>query len=101
MKTSVMQESTNQHHHTPSTSYSSIAKQGLKRLEVTLATVLLAFQISTLLPYFDGDSYSVPPAEAVLYSPDTKVPRTGELALRRAIPANPNMKAIQVSHPGS
>jgi len=36
------------------------------------------------------------PASAVLYSPDTKVPRTGELALRRAIPANPNMKAIQV-----
>ncbi|PWZ37368.1 Peptidyl-prolyl cis-trans isomerase CYP37, chloroplastic [Zea mays] len=30
-------------------------------------------------------------------SPDTKVPRTGELALRRAIPANPNMKAIQES----
>ncbi|KAL6656778.1 hypothetical protein ACP70R_004558 [Stipagrostis hirtigluma subsp. patula] len=37
------------------------------------------------------------PASAVLYSPDTKVPRTGELALRRAIPANPNMKAIQES----
>ena len=35
-------------------------------------------------------------AEAVLYSPDTKVPRTGEVALRRAIPANANMKAIQV-----
>lgn len=33
---------------------------------------------------------------AVLYSPDTKVPRTGELALRRAIPANTSMKAIQV-----
>ncbi|AQL00595.1 Peptidyl-prolyl cis-trans isomerase CYP37 chloroplastic [Zea mays] len=30
-------------------------------------------------------------------SPDTKVPRTGELALRRAIPANPNMKAIQIA----
>lgn len=35
-------------------------------------------------------------ANAVLYSPDTKVPRTGELALRRAIPANSSMKAIQV-----
>ncbi|KAI9186662.1 hypothetical protein LWI28_019651 [Acer negundo] len=34
---------------------------------------------------------------AVLYSPDTKVPRTGELALRRAIPANANMKTIQAS----
>ncbi|KAJ6833449.1 peptidyl-prolyl cis-trans isomerase CYP37, chloroplastic isoform X1 [Iris pallida] len=47
---------------------------------------------SLLLP-----SFPPPPALAVLYSPDTKVPRTGELALRRAIPANPNMKAIQES----
>ncbi|KAF0905972.1 hypothetical protein E2562_008994 [Oryza meyeriana var. granulata] len=37
------------------------------------------------------------PASAILYSPDTNVPRTGELALRRAIPANPNMKTIQES----
>ncbi|XP_074311059.1 peptidyl-prolyl cis-trans isomerase CYP37, chloroplastic isoform X2 [Silene latifolia] len=74
-----------------------MVKQGLKRLQVTLAAVLLAVQIASPLPYFDGDSYSVPPAEAVLYSPDTKVPRTGELALRRAIPANPNMKAVQES----
>ncbi|KAL5197843.1 hypothetical protein ABZP36_001355 [Zizania latifolia] len=37
------------------------------------------------------------PANAILYSPDTNVPRTGELALRRAIPANPNMKTIQES----
>ncbi|XP_020273516.1 peptidyl-prolyl cis-trans isomerase CYP37, chloroplastic isoform X2 [Asparagus officinalis] len=36
-------------------------------------------------------------ANAVLYSPDTKVPRTGELALRRAIPANSNVKAIQIA----
>ncbi|KAL1325492.1 hypothetical protein AAHE18_13G164300 [Arachis hypogaea] len=34
---------------------------------------------------------------AILYSPDTKVPRTGEVALRRAIPANANMKSIQDS----
>ncbi|KAK4795359.1 hypothetical protein SAY86_013353 [Trapa natans] len=32
---------------------------------------------------------------AILYSLDKKVPRTGKLALRRAIPANTNMKAIQ------
>ncbi|KAK9674072.1 hypothetical protein RND81_12G209000 [Saponaria officinalis] len=82
---------------TPSASYSSLMKNGLKRLEVTVAAVLLAVQISSPLPYFDGDNYSVPPAEAVLYSPDTKVPRTGELALRRAIPANPTMKSIQES----
>lgn len=45
-----------------------------------------------------SSSYLVPSAaNAVLYSPDTKVPRTGELALRRAIPANPKMKAAQDS----
>lgn len=45
-----------------------------------------------------SSSYLVPcAANAVLYSPDTKVPRTGELALRRAIPANPKMKAAQDS----
>lgn len=44
-----------------------------------------------------SSSYLVPFANAVLYSPDTKVPRTGELALRRAIPANPKMKAAQDS----
>ncbi|KAH7297844.1 hypothetical protein KP509_25G015100 [Ceratopteris richardii] len=37
-------------------------------------------------------------AEAVLYSPDTKVPRSAEVALRRAIPAvNPATKKIQES----
>ncbi|KAL9236389.1 hypothetical protein vseg_011067 [Gypsophila vaccaria] len=91
-----MQEST-EHHCTPSAAHPSLMKNGLKRLEVTLAAILLAVQISSPVPYFDGDTYAVPPAEAVLYSPDTKVPRTGELALRRAIPANPTMKSIQES----
>lgn len=75
----------------------SIAKHGLKGLERALAAALLVVQISTPLPVIDWDSFSVPPAKAVLYSPDTKVPRTGELALRRAIPANTNMKTIQES----
>lgn len=52
------------------------------------------FSFSLLLPSFPPPP---PPALAVLFSPDTKVPRTGELALRRAIPANANMKAIQES----
>ena len=75
-----MQESTNQH----GTSYTAMVKNGMKGLERTLAII-------------DWGSYSVLPAKAVLYSPDTKVPRTGELALRRAIPANSNMKTIQVA----
>ena len=79
------------------TSYLSMVKQRLRRLERALAAVLLVVQISAPLPVTNWDSISVPPAEAVLYSPDTKVPRTGELALRRAIPANTNMKTIQVA----
>ncbi|KAJ7531200.1 hypothetical protein O6H91_14G036100 [Diphasiastrum complanatum] len=40
----------------------------------------------------------ISPAEAVLNSPNTKVPRSAEVALRRAIPAvNPTMKTIQES----
>ncbi|KAH9627346.1 hypothetical protein KSS87_020301 [Heliosperma pusillum] len=71
MRTSVTQESTDQQC-SPFASYSTTVKHGLKRLQVTLAAVLLAVQIASPLPYFDGDTYSVPPAEAVLYSPDTK-----------------------------
>ena len=55
-------------------------------MENIVAAFLLLVQMSVPLP-----------AEAVLYSPDTNVPKTGELALRRAIPANSNMKAIQVN----
>ena len=71
----------------------SLVKHGLKR---AVAVAIVIIHISSPLPYFSFAGYSVPPAKAVLYSPDTKVPRTGELALRRAIPANTNMKAIQV-----
>lgn len=84
-------------HHSAFPSYVCVVKHGMKRLESVLAAVMVAVQISSPLPYFGWDTYSVPPAKAVLYSPDTKVPRTGELALRRAIPANPSMKAIQDS----
>ncbi|KAL1325493.1 hypothetical protein AAHE18_13G164300 [Arachis hypogaea] len=48
-------------------------------------------------PWDYSGSYLSPSAMAILYSPDTKVPRTGEVALRRAIPANANMKSIQDS----
>ncbi|KNA07697.1 hypothetical protein SOVF_169480 isoform A [Spinacia oleracea] len=89
-------ESTNQHG-APYTSHMSMVKNGMKGLERALAAMLLVVQISTPLPVFDLDSYSLPPAVAVLYSPDTKVPRTGELALRKAIPGNTNMKTIQES----
>uniref|UniRef100_A0A0D9X0E8 PPIase cyclophilin-type domain-containing protein n=1 Tax=Leersia perrieri TaxID=77586 RepID=A0A0D9X0E8_9ORYZ len=56
----------------------------VERLKGAVAALAVIAQISVSLP-----------ADAILYSPDTNVPRTGELALRRAIPANPNMKTIQ------
>ncbi|XP_010278300.1 PREDICTED: peptidyl-prolyl cis-trans isomerase CYP37, chloroplastic [Nelumbo nucifera] len=81
----------------PSMSYISTLFHGVKKLESTIAAILIFVQISSPLPLFGYNSWSISPAKAVLYSPDTKVPRTGELALRRAIPANANMKAIQES----
>lgn len=69
---------------------------GMKSVQSAIAAVLIAVQISSPLPFLGLDEYFIPHAKAVLYSPDTKVPRTGELALRRAIPANTNMKTIQV-----
>ena len=57
--------------------------------------VIASVQISALVAPLVDYVASPGAAEAVLYSPDTKVPRTGEVALRKAIPANANMKAIQ------
>lgn len=73
-------------------------RAGSKNLEKLVATILICVQVWSPLPLFGVDSAYISPAEAVLYSPDTKVPRSGELALRRAIPANPNMKSIQACH---
>ncbi|KAK3424289.1 hypothetical protein EUGRSUZ_F01089 [Eucalyptus grandis] len=69
----------------------------LKKLESLVATALIFVHIASPITSLGWDHWSIAPANAVLYSPDTKVPRTGELALRRAIPANTNMKAIQES----
>lgn len=80
--------------------YKSICRFGLKKLENLIAVILIWVQISSPLPLVGWESFSISPARAVLYSPDTKVPRTGELALRKAIPANTNMKAIQVTIDG-
>ncbi|XP_058220640.1 peptidyl-prolyl cis-trans isomerase CYP37, chloroplastic-like isoform X2 [Rhododendron vialii] len=75
----------------------STLKDGAKRFESTIAVILFFVQIASPLPFTAWNSLSISSAEAVLYSPDTKVPRTGELALRKAIPANTNMKTIQDS----
>uniref|UniRef100_J3MM42 PPIase cyclophilin-type domain-containing protein n=1 Tax=Oryza brachyantha TaxID=4533 RepID=J3MM42_ORYBR len=69
--------------HTPARHGEGVVVELLKGAVAALAVIA---QISVSLP-----------ANAILYSPDTNVPRTGELALRRAIPANPNMKTIQES----
>ena len=71
-------------------------EHGKREFGKLIAMILICIQISSPLPLLNWDIQSIHPAKAVLYSPDTKVPRTGELALRRAIPANTSMKAIQV-----
>ncbi|OVA00527.1 Cyclophilin-like peptidyl-prolyl cis-trans isomerase domain [Macleaya cordata] len=91
-----LEESSNPHDF-PLVSYLSIFSHGIKRLESVFVAVLIFIQISSPLPLANLDQSFISPAKAVLYSPDTKVPRTGELALRRAIPANKDMKAIQDS----
>lgn len=80
----------------PSKLYISTFQHGVKIVKTLISMILIFVQISSPLCLVGWDFWSVSPANAVLYSPDTKVPRTGELALRRAIPANTNMKAIQV-----
>lgn len=80
----------------PSNLYMSTFGHGTKKLESLIAVIIIFVQISSPLPFVGWNFWPTSPAMAVLYSPDTKVPRTGELALRRAIPANTNMKAIQV-----
>ncbi|KAH8953097.1 hypothetical protein BDL97_08G005500 [Sphagnum fallax] len=71
-------------------------------VEGRMAALLLALVQAVAAPIpLDGTilgEWSLEPAEAVLYSPDTKVPRSAEVALRRAIPAvNPSMKKMQES----
>ncbi|KAK8503658.1 hypothetical protein V6N12_024830 [Hibiscus sabdariffa] len=70
---------------------------GKVKLESVIAALLIVAQVTSPLPFVGWDFWSILPANAVLYSPETKLPRTGELALRRGIPANTNMKAIQAS----
>ncbi|KAK8589081.1 hypothetical protein V6N12_023487 [Hibiscus sabdariffa] len=70
---------------------------GRMKLEGVIAAIVIVAQVTSPLPLAGWDFWSILPANAVLYSPETKLPRTGELALRRAIPANTNMKAIQAS----
>ncbi|KAK9269598.1 hypothetical protein L1049_001374 [Liquidambar formosana] len=91
-----MQEFTSRHD-IPTISYMSTLDHAVKKLESLIAVIFIFVQISSPLPLVSWDSQLISPAKAVLYSPDTKVPRTGELALRKAIPANTNMKAIQNS----
>lgn len=84
--------------HTTLSSLSKFLEHGMKRLETAIAVFIIFVQVACPVPLSGWESWGVLPAEAVLYSPETKLPRTGELALRRAIPANTSMKAIQVCH---
>ncbi|KAL3353182.1 hypothetical protein AABB24_020931 [Solanum stoloniferum] len=70
----------------------------VKQFQSLMAVIIIFTEIASPIPLYGLQDLSISPAEAVLYSPETKtLPRTGELALRRAIPANTNMKTIQDS----
>ncbi|KAK0601496.1 hypothetical protein LWI29_024816 [Acer saccharum] len=81
----------------PSKLYISTVGHGTEKIKTLIAVILILVQISSPICLIGWEFQSSPLAKAVLYSPDTKVPRIGELALRKAIPANTNMKAIQAS----
>lgn len=69
----------------------------MKKFGTAISVFVVFVQLTSSLPLPGWAPWSVSPANAVLYSPETKLPRTGELALRKAIPANTNMKTIQDS----
>lgn len=70
----------------------------VEQFQSLMAVIIIFIEIASPVPLYGWQDLSISPAEAVLYSPETKtLPRTGELALRRAIPANTNMKTIQDS----
>ncbi|XP_031500908.1 peptidyl-prolyl cis-trans isomerase CYP37, chloroplastic [Nymphaea colorata] len=74
---------------------SSLFLHVTKQLQKAVSVAAIVVQILSPLPLGSSGASLIPNADAVLYSPDTKVPRTAELALRKAIPANSAMKSIQ------
>lgn len=92
----LLQEIVDQHGFPSPLCMSSISER-MSQLKSLITVIVVSVQITFSLPLVGLDSWPISPARAILYSPDTKIPRTGELALRKAIPANANMKAIQVS----
>ncbi|XP_060209399.1 peptidyl-prolyl cis-trans isomerase CYP37, chloroplastic isoform X3 [Lycium barbarum] len=73
-------------------------ESSMKQFQSLMAVIFIFIEVASPIPLYGWQDLSISPAEAVLYSPETKtLPRTGELALRRAIPANTNMKTIQDS----
>ncbi|CAN6453491.1 unnamed protein product [Victoria cruziana] len=66
-----------------------------KQLQKAVSVAAILVQILSPLPLGGSGEWIIPSARAVLYSPSTKIPRTAELALRKAIPANSTMKSIQ------
>lgn len=85
------------HHFANGDTSAEIGARIMNKLKNVIPIIFAAsVPFSIMFPLVDSLPYVSPEATAVLYSPDTKVPRTGEVALRKAIPANPNMKAITV-----
>ncbi|CAM6124244.1 unnamed protein product [Calypogeia fissa] len=81
---------------------SSTTSPGSWRTEMLGSALALSFTLAQAVAPMSPEnfplSWGVQSAEAVLYSPDTKVPRSAEVALRRAIPVvNPSVKKMQES----
>ncbi|KAE8674449.1 Peptidyl-prolyl cis-trans isomerase CYP37 [Hibiscus syriacus] len=97
LKVYLVKQDLSQYRNSPTSFNGSTLIKRKMKLEGVVAAILIIAQVTSPLPLAGWDFLSILPANAVLYSPETKLPRTGELALRRAIPANTNMKAIQSS----
>nr|XP_017248570.1 PREDICTED: peptidyl-prolyl cis-trans isomerase CYP37, chloroplastic isoform X1 [Daucus carota subsp. sativus] len=84
-------------HHKLTSLCTTTLEDQMKKFGAAISMFVIFVQLTSSLPLPGWASWSVSPANAVLFSPETKLPRTGELALRKAIPANTNMKTIQDS----
>ncbi|KAH9308394.1 hypothetical protein KI387_036305, partial [Taxus chinensis] len=74
-----------------------ILSREIDNLKRVFSIVMIILQTAAPIPLNDMEKWLIPSTNAVLYSPNTQVPRTGEVALRKAIPANPTMKSMQES----
>ncbi|KAF2285974.1 hypothetical protein GH714_009291 [Hevea brasiliensis] len=72
----------------PADLYTSTFEYGMKKLESLIAVILIFMQISSPLPLVCWDFWAISAAEAVLYSPDTKIAKDEKDPILASIPAD-------------